>query len=104
MTPPDLLTVLQVFHTPSSSENAAERFGCSASVLEGLLLQLQARGLVTPAEPGVGICASGCGFCSLKSFCPSSETEAAKEPDIGTGNPRVWRLTTLGEKSVHQLK
>mgnify|MGYP001167816467 CR=1 FL=1 len=91
-----LKEVLQVFSQPTRAATAAQRFGCSERIVVGLLTQLQARGLVTPAEPGVGECKSGCGMCSMQNFCPSSEAENPPSP-LEVKTDVVWRLTQLGQ-------
>lgn len=99
LNPPEVIPLLKALRTPSSAANISERFQCPLPALEGLLRQLQARGMVSLAEPGHGVCFSGCPGCSMKSFCPSSMEQS--EPSILA--PRaagVWRLTPLGEKAV----
>jgi hypothetical protein len=96
----DLKTVLKIFRTPSSSSSAAERVGLPKPVVDGLLTQLYARGMVVPADPGVGACRSGCGLCSMQNFCPQSDRDSEKVPPSSLINPKVWRLTPLGEQSV----
>ena len=98
MSSPDLQDILSALRTPLSAEAAALRLGCPAAVLKGLFRQLQARGLVAPAEPGVGVCKSGCGMCSMQNFCPSSETSPVA--DVQATASETWRLTELGETQL----
>lgn len=97
----ELFQVLDAFHNPSTSSTVAERLGRSERLIDGLLLQLESRGLVVPAEPGLGACSSGCGFCSMQSFCPKSEADG-QDPAPVSIKPRVWRLTALGQRTVEQ--
>lgn len=103
MSPPDIVTLLQVLRKPTRVAVVAERFQCSSKALEGLLRQLQARGLVSLAEPGVGACQSGCQRCSLKTFCSTSTDEPKEfQPLLNPGD--VWRITPLGEKAVAETE
>ncbi len=57
----------------------------SPGQVESALLQLRRGGYVDQAIPDQGACQSGCGFCSVKNFCPSHESpEQVQE---------TWRLT-----------
>lgn len=97
----ELLQVLAAFQNPSTASTVAERLGRSERIVYGLLRQLEARGLVVPAEPGLGECSSGCGFCSMQSFCPKSETEGQDTAPV-SNKPKVWRLTTLGHRTCEE--
>ncbi|MFA5505556.1 MAG: hypothetical protein WC314_10610 [Vulcanimicrobiota bacterium] len=97
----ELLQVLRAFENPSSVSLVAQRLGWSERLLQGVLRQLQARGLVAAAEPGFGECISGCGACAMQNFCPSS-TPPGQDPDPVSSKPPIWRLTTLGEQTVGQ--
>ena len=100
----DLQQVLEAFKTPSTSAVVAQRLGWSERLVEGLLRQLEARGLVIPAEPGWGECSTGCGFCSMQSFCPKSDEEEEQDPDPVSQNPPVWRLTSVGQSTIGRRK
>jgi hypothetical protein len=91
--------VLQLLRQPSDVEVLAQRVPLPAAVLRGLLAQLEARGLITAADPGVGACRSGCGSCSMESFCPSSQGPG-QEPSPLLRKPQIWRLTSRGESQL----
>jgi hypothetical protein len=94
-----LSELLRVLRQPCSLEVIRQRTTVPLPALKGLLLQLEARGLVTTADPGIGACRSGCSSCSMESFCPSSQT-VEQEPLGLLRKPQVWRLTTLGEAQL----
>lgn len=91
--------LLELLRQPCEVATLCERSRLSRPVLQGLLGQLKARGLVTTALPGVGACNSGCGMCSMQNFCPSSQ-DTGQEPQSLLRKPLVWRLTTLGEEQL----
>jgi hypothetical protein len=94
-----LVDLLEILRQPSGLDVLCQRIPMPVTALKGLLTQLEARGLVTGADPGVGACRSGCGSCSMESFCPSSQT-AEQEPSALLRKPQVWRLTPLGEAQL----
>lgn len=100
MTAPDLRNILKLFRNPVSTNVAAQRFGWPQSAVDGLVKQLEARGMLTEAEPGIGACSSGCGMCSLQNFCPKPKESNSEEPSQELTKAKVWRLTPLGEQSV----
>ena len=59
---------------------------------EAALLQLQRGGYVDRAIPDEGACHTGCGMCSMKSFCPTQA--AAADPQ------ETWRLTNKAQSRV----
>lgn len=96
----DLQQVLDAFLTPSTAGTAAIRLGWSLRVVSGLVRQLEARGLLIAAEPGVGDCNTGCGACSMQNFCPKSETSPQTEDTVNS----VWRLTDKGLNLAKQAQ
>lgn len=94
-----LADLLRVLRQPSSLDVLRQRLTLPLPALTGLLVQLEARGLITAADPGVGACRSGCSSCSMESFCPSSRT-VEQEPVGLLRKPQVWRLTPLGEAQL----
>lgn len=94
-----LSDLLEVLRHPSGLDVLAQRLPLPSVALKGLLAQLEARGLITAAEPNQGACHSGCGSCSMQRFCPSgSKTE--EEPVNLLPKARIWRLTALGEAQL----
>lgn len=77
---------------PQTTGSIALQMRWSRAQVEAALSQLQRGGYVEPALPGQGGCSSGCGWCSFKRLCPSSE---------GKPSPlEAWRLTARGESSL----
>lgn len=60
--------------------------------IEAALLHLRRGGYVDQARPDQGACHSGCGLCSMKSFCPSQIDQAQPQES--------WRLTDKGQARV----
>ena len=99
-----LFQLIALFQVPSTAEAAAQRSGLSKPLVDGLLKQLQARGLVTIAEPGLGTCRPGCGACSMQNFCPKSDSDLQEDPTSLAINREIWRLTPLGEQTLERQK
>lgn len=76
---------------PQTTRSLAQGLGYSANQLEAALAQLARGGYIEPAKPGEGGCSTGCGWCSHKSFCPSTQPAPATE---------TWRLTVKGEAAT----
>lgn len=91
--------LLEVLRQPSGLEVLTQRLPLPGLALKGLLSQLETRGLVTTADPGVGACHSGCGSCSMQRFCPSGSKDR-EEPVNLLPKARIWRLTALGEAQL----
>lgn len=91
-----LKEVLALLRQPCDQRILAQRTQLPPAVLQALLTQLKAREWITTATPGIGACQSGCGICSMKNFCPSSQTQEQPDPPSSS----VWRLTPLGAQQL----
>lgn len=70
---------------PRTLHELLRLLNAGAGQVESALLQLQRGGYVDRAIPEEGSCHTGCGHCSVKNFCPSTDPRAAAE--------ETWRLT-----------
>lgn len=80
----ELLALLRA--RPRTVRELLQLLNASAGQVESALVQLRRGGYVDLAQPEQGSCRSGCGHCSVKSFCPSS---GPRKPDA----EETWRLT-----------
>ena len=65
----ELLALLRA--RPRTVRELLQLLNASAGQVESALVQLRRGGYVDLAQPEQGSCRSGCGHCSVKSFCPS---------------------------------
>lgn len=79
-----LLTALRP--RPQTLRELARGLGAGPGQVESALLQLRRGGYVDRAIPQEGACHTGCGHCSVKSFCPSNGPQSAAAEE-------TWRLT-----------
>lgn len=93
----DILTSL--IPGPCTAQQLAAALQSPLNSVEAALLQLQRGGYVDRAIPNQGSCSSGCGICSVKNFCPSSQTLTER---ISPGQGENWRLTDKGLARVRQ--
>ena len=78
----ELLEVLRA--RPRTLPELLLLLNASAGQVQSALLQLRRGGYVDRAIPDQGSCHSGCGHCSVKNFCPGTQSAEAEES---------WRLT-----------
>lgn len=84
--------LLKSLSRPMTTDQLASELATDKASLEPLLALLEARGYVGQAYDDSPACGTGCGACSMRSFCPAEGSEAPFLP--------VWRVTHKGRAAM----